>query len=318
MRHAPTTPSTWPGCRRVRRRRPAARLGRRLEGGDPALPRRLIFRPARAFPACCAGERWPTGRFSRAAAGVHQRLRGLRLGPHPRLAADHRRPAGGGRVRGRRTWWRRRTWPSSTPAAPCPGRHDAAVLADRSGLLLGDGVAAIVWSPTEHALARVAPGAGPETGFGVRRRTPTTSPSRTRKGRGIASRRTQACGGPVTPPVSEYVNAHGTGDPVQRRRRDQGPACRAPGAGRVDTGQLDEEHHRPHAGGGRRGGVRGTLLALLDGVLPPTAGFTSPDPTCDLDYVHRPPRPRRALSFNARLRRQRRVRRHEHREPVRS
>ncbi|MEK8174120.1 hypothetical protein NKH77_49580 [Streptomyces sp. M19] len=45
-----------------------------------------------------------------------------------------------------------------------------------------------------------------------------------------------------------------------------------------------------------------TLLALRDGVLPPTAGFTAPDPLCDLDYV--PNRPhkadlRAALSVNA-------------------
>jgi nodulation protein E len=34
---------------------------------------------------------------------------------------------------------------------------------------------------------------------------------------------------------------------------------------------------------GRR--VRAVLLALREGVLPPTANFTAPDPLCDLDVV---------------------------------
>lgn len=45
-----------------------------------------------------------------------------------------------------------------------------------------------------------------------------------------------------------------------------------------------------------------TLLALTDGVLPPTAGYTAPDPECDLDYVPNRPRQadlRRALTINA-------------------
>lgn len=45
-----------------------------------------------------------------------------------------------------------------------------------------------------------------------------------------------------------------------------------------------------------------TLLALTDGVLPPTAGYTTLDPECDLDYVPNRPRQadlRRALTINA-------------------
>jgi 3-oxoacyl-[acyl-carrier-protein] synthase II len=45
-----------------------------------------------------------------------------------------------------------------------------------------------------------------------------------------------------------------------------------------------------------------TMLALTDGVLPPTAGFTRPDPECGLDCVPNRPRAvdlRRALTVNA-------------------
>ncbi|MGW7283005.1 beta-ketoacyl-[acyl-carrier-protein] synthase family protein, partial [Streptomyces sp. NPDC054844] len=45
-----------------------------------------------------------------------------------------------------------------------------------------------------------------------------------------------------------------------------------------------------------------TLLALQDGLLPPTLGLREADPDCDLDYVHEGPRAvpvTRALSLNA-------------------
>src|SRR5262249_28540518 len=35
-------------------------------------------------------------------------------------------------------------------------------------------------------------------------------------------------------------------------------------------------------------------LAFESGILPPTANFEEPDPLCDLDYIPRTPRPKRA------------------------
>jgi 3-oxoacyl-(acyl-carrier-protein) synthase len=42
-----------------------------------------------------------------------------------------------------------------------------------------------------------------------------------------------------------------------------------------------------------------TLKAMQEGLIPPTAGFGTPDPDCDLDYCPNQPRPaviRAALS----------------------
>ena len=38
-------------------------------------------------------------------------------------------------------------------------------------------------------------------------------------------------------------------------------------------------------------GVAATLLALEDGVLPPTLNLDQPDPECDLDYIPHAARP---------------------------
>jgi nodulation protein E len=41
-----------------------------------------------------------------------------------------------------------------------------------------------------------------------------------------------------------------------------------------------------------------TVLAMRDGIVPPTIGYLAPDPACDLDYV---PNTARAVSIDAAL-----------------
>ncbi|MEV6126566.1 beta-ketoacyl synthase N-terminal-like domain-containing protein [Streptomyces violaceusniger] len=172
--------------------------------------------------------------------------------------------------------------------------------ADRSGLLLGDGAAAIVLESVDGARRRGARALGALTGWGaagdahhIARPHP--------EGAGLvaaAGRALRRAGGPRI----DYVNAHGTAtrhnDPAETRglRTLFGPdAARTPvSSTKSTTGHLLE------AAGAVELVI--TLLALRDGVLPPTAGFTEPDAHCDLDYV--PNRPhkaglRRALTVNA-------------------
>ncbi|MBL1111229.1 beta-ketoacyl-[acyl-carrier-protein] synthase family protein [Streptomyces sp. 110] len=172
--------------------------------------------------------------------------------------------------------------------------------ADRSGLLLGDGAAAVVLESAESARRRGARALGALTGWGaagdahhVARPHP--------EGAGLvmaAGRALRRAGGPRI----DYVNAHGTAtrynDPAETRGLRTlfgAAAARTPvSSTKSTTGHLLE------ASGVVELVI--TLLALRDGVLPPTAGFTEPDPHCDLDYV--PNRPhkaelRRALTVNA-------------------
>ncbi|GAA1697270.1 beta-ketoacyl synthase N-terminal-like domain-containing protein [Streptomyces yatensis] len=172
--------------------------------------------------------------------------------------------------------------------------------ADRSGLLLGDGAAAIVLESVDGARRRGARALAALTGWGaagdahhIARPHP--------EGAGLvaaAGRALRRAGGPRI----DYVNAHGTGtrhnDPAETRGLRTlfgADAARVPvSSTKSTTGHLLE------AAGAVELVI--TLLALRDGVLPPTAGFTEPDPHCDLDYV--PNRPhkaelRRALTVNA-------------------
>ncbi|MEU0843691.1 beta-ketoacyl-[acyl-carrier-protein] synthase family protein [Streptomyces sp. NPDC005962] len=173
--------------------------------------------------------------------------------------------------------------------------------ADRSGLLLGDGAAAVVVESAESARRRGARALGVLAGWGAASDAHHIArPHPDGTGLVTAARRAlRRAGGS---PRVDYVNAHGTAtktnDPAETRGLHTlfGPdAPHIPvSSTKSTTGHLLE------AAGVVELVI--TLLALRDGVLPPTAGFTEPDPDCDLDYV--PNRPhkadiRRALTLNA-------------------
>ncbi|MCP2248131.1 beta-ketoacyl-[acyl-carrier-protein] synthase family protein [Lentzea aerocolonigenes] len=175
--------------------------------------------------------------------------------------------------------------------------------ADRGGMLLGDGVATVVLESAEAVRRRggrplaavVGWGAGSDA-YHVSRPHPD--------GAGLAAAAGRALRRADDPDGLriDYVNAHGTAtkfnDPAETRglrrvfgtRADQVPVSST----KSTTGHMLE------AAGVVEFVI--TLLALTDGVLPPTANFTEADPDCDLDYVPNVARDadvRRALNLNA-------------------
>jgi 3-oxoacyl-[acyl-carrier-protein] synthase II len=172
--------------------------------------------------------------------------------------------------------------------------------AGRSGLLLGDGAAAVVLESADSARRRGVRPLGALTGWGaasdayhVARPHP--------EGAGLVGAARQAlrrAGGPVI----DYVNAHGTAtkqnDPAETRGLH---VLFGEQAGSVPVSSTKSTTgHLLEAAGVVELVI--TLLALRDGVLPPTAGFIAADPACDLDYVPNRPRRagiRRAMSLNS-------------------
>ena len=100
----------------------------------------------------------------------------------------------------------------------------------------------------------------------------------------------------VTPAEIDYVNAHGTSTPTNDRietiaiKRAFGEHAHrvAISSTKSMTGHLL----------GAAGAIESiaTALVLRDGIIPPTIGYSVPDPDCDLDYV-----PNQARQANVRL-----------------
>ena len=175
--------------------------------------------------------------------------------------------------------------------------------ADRSGLLLGDGVAAVVLESAEHARRRGARPLATLVGWGAATDAHhIAQPHPEGVGLARAARQALRLAGDPDGASLGYVNAHGTGTKYNDGAETRGLRAAFPehaesipvSSTKSTTGHLLE------AAGVVEFVI--TMLALMDGVLPPTAGYGRPDPACDLDYVPNQPRqadPRRALTINA-------------------
>ncbi len=175
--------------------------------------------------------------------------------------------------------------------------------ADRSGLLLGDGVAVVVLESAEHTRRRGARPLASVAGWGAATDAHhIAQPHPEGVGLARAARQAMRLAGDPDGAALGYVNAHGTGTKYNDGAETRG--LRAAFPGRAESIPVSSTKsttgHLLEAAGIVEFVI--TLLALTDGVLPPTAGFTAPDPECDLDYVPNRPRQadlRRALTINA-------------------
>lgn len=173
---------------------------------------------------------------------------------------------------------------------------------DRTGLLHGDGAAVLVLESAAHARTRGASALGSICGWGMSADAHHLIQPHP-QGRGLAEAAWNALrSAGVSPAEIGYVNAHGTGTVLNDRAevlalrnvfgtRDQTPPVSST---KSTTGHMLEA----------TGAVETviSLLALRERLLPPTAGFTEPDPECDIDCVPETARPSDltyAMSLNA-------------------
>lgn len=174
--------------------------------------------------------------------------------------------------------------------------------AGRQGLLLGDGVAAVVLESAAAARRRGANPVATVAGWG--RAGDAYHPCQPDpRGRGLARAVAAALGRAGLPAAAVgYVNANATGTPYSDA--SEAAALRlALGdfAGRVPVSSTKSVHgHALEASGLLELVV--TVLALRHGKLPVNAGFLAPDESCPLDVITPAPRPlatRHALTLNA-------------------
>jgi nodulation protein E len=154
---------------------------------------------------------------------------------------------------------------------------------DRHGMILGEGGAMLVLEPLEAASARGARIHAEIVGFGMSSDAcHITQPSS--EGAARAMRAALRDGGLQAEQVG-YINAHGTG--TAANDSSEAAAIRAVFGGHVDRLAVSstKSMHGHTLGAAAAIECLATVLALRDGVLPPTANFNERDPECDLDVI---------------------------------
>ncbi len=154
---------------------------------------------------------------------------------------------------------------------------------DRRGMVLGEGGAMLVIEPLEAALARGARVHAEIAGFGMSADAcHITQPSAEGAARAMRAALRSAA---LAPEQIGYINAHGTATPANDPTETA--AIRdvfGSHAGKLAVSSTKSMHG--HALGAAAAlECVATVLALRDGVLPPTANYNEPDPECDLDVI---------------------------------
>jgi len=155
---------------------------------------------------------------------------------------------------------------------------------DRDGFVLGDGAGVVVLEEYEHAKARGATIYAELAGFGMSGDAfHITSPPEDGAGAVAAMRNALRSAG-MDPSEVGYINAHGTSTPQGDVAETQ--AIKTVFGAKPELAVSSTKSMIGHLLGAA-GSVEAifSILALRDGVLPPTINLENPGEGCDLDYV---------------------------------
>jgi 3-oxoacyl-[acyl-carrier-protein] synthase II len=162
---------------------------------------------------------------------------------------------------------------------------------NREGLVLGEGAAMLVIESRDHAQAHGIKGYASVLGYGICADAyHMTAPDPQGEG-AVRSMSAALANGGVDRQAVDYINAHGTGTPVNDRTETLAiKRLFAERAYRIPVSSTKSAiGHCLGASGALEAAA--TLLALQHGVLPPTLNLRDQDPDCDLDYVANEARP---------------------------
>jgi len=157
--------------------------------------------------------------------------------------------------------------------------------ADRDGFVLAEGAGVLVLEEFEHAKARGAHIHAEMLGFGASADgSHITQPDKGGIGAAMAMTRALKNSG-INPEQVEYINAHGTSTLLG----DQAETAAIKSVFKDHARKVSISSTKSQLGHllGASGGVELLLsiMALRDGVIPPTINYQTPDPTCDLEYT---------------------------------
>ena len=153
--------------------------------------------------------------------------------------------------------------------------------ADRDGFVMGEGAGALILEVYEDAIARGAKIYGEIIGFGESGdANHITTPSLDGPARAMKAAYTMA-----GEPKLDYVNAHGTSTPVNDKNETL--ALKGLLGGKENCPPMSSIKGQIGHCLGAAGGIEAVtcLMAMRDGIIPPTINYETPDENCDLDYV---------------------------------
>lgn len=174
---------------------------------------------------------------------------------------------------------------ATTPRNDDPEHASRPFDATRNGLVLGEGAAVLVLEELEHARRRGARIYAEVAGVGTRCNAYHMTGLRS-DGTEMADAITHALAeARLTPESIDYVNAHGSST-KQNDRHETAAFKRALGKHAYDVPVSSVKSMIGHSLGAI-GALElvACVLAMRDGLIPPTANLHEPDPVCDLDYV---------------------------------
>jgi len=160
---------------------------------------------------------------------------------------------------------------------------------DRRGLILGEGGAMLILEPLAAARARGAMIHAEVVGFGMS--ADAHHVTHLSSDGPVLAMRAALRDARLLPEQVGYINAHGSGtqinDPLETRAIREIFGAHAD---RLAVSSTKSLHGHSLGATGAMEAVC-TVLALKNGLLPPTANFTAPDPDCNLDVVPNHARP---------------------------
>jgi len=166
-----------------------------------------------------------------------------------------------------------------------PTRASRPFEADRDGFVPSEGAGLLVLEELDHAKQRGAEILGEIVGYGATGDAyHITAPDAEAEGAASAIRNALRGAG-IGPEDVSYINAHGTSTPLN----DKGETLAIKKALGETAYKIPVSSTKSMIGHalGAAGGVESVvcLLALQNGIVPPTINYETPDPDCDLDYV---------------------------------
>jgi 3-oxoacyl-[acyl-carrier-protein] synthase II len=156
---------------------------------------------------------------------------------------------------------------------------------DRDGFVVGEGAGGLVLERLDFALERGATPLAEVVGYGnAADAFHVSAPEPEGRGAARSMSRAMARAG-LVPEDIDYVNAHGTGTPLNDRSETRA----------IKLAMGDHAYRVPISSTksmtGHMLGAAGVVEAVVcvqamkEGVIPPTINYENPDPDCDLDYV---------------------------------